>query len=216
MATRSPTTTLTSTTRHWEAGGTKFVYTTGLVLRGNYVHHNHGPGFGPTGDNIDTLYVNNTVRDNFGPGIFHEIGFDAVIRNNLVEGNGFGYTAWLDGAGILLNTSKNVTITGNTVRDNNDGIGIVYTDRGTSETYGVREARNILVENNTIVMSSGQTGIVTNLTSNDVFSTAWQNRFVGNSYVNNTGIATPLAWDGKSLTWNQWRSAGHDLDGSFK
>ena len=201
---------------HWEAGGSKFHHTVNLVVRGNYVHHNHGPGLWTDWDNIDILYEGNTVRDNFGPGIFHEASFDAVIRNNLVEGNGFGYTAWLDGAGILLNTSKNVTITGNTVRDNNDGIGIVYTDRGTSETYGVREARNILVENNTIVMSSGQTGIVTNLTSNDVFSTAWQNRFVGNDYTNNTGSSQPFAWGRVSMTWNQWRSAGHDLDGSFK
>ena len=201
---------------HWEAGGSKFVRCVNLIVRDNYVHHNHGPGLWTDWDNIDILYENNTVRDNFGPGIFHEASFDAVIRNNLVEGNGFGYTAWLDGAGILVNSSKNVTITGNTVRSNNDGIGVTYTDRGTSETYGIREARNILVENNTIVMSSGQTGIVTNLTSNDVFSTAWQNRFVGNNHVNNTGSATPLAWDRNSLTWNQWRSAGHDLDGSFK
>ena len=45
---RSPTTTLTSTTRHWEAAGSNVPHTTNLVVRGNYVHHNHGPGFGPT------------------------------------------------------------------------------------------------------------------------------------------------------------------------
>ncbi len=177
-------------------------------MRGNYVHHNHGPGLWTDTDNIGTVYENNTVRDNFGPGIFHEKSFDAVIRNNLVEGNGFGFTAWLDGAGILLNTSKNVRIIGNTVRNNNDGIGVTYTDRGTSATYGIHEARNILVENNTIVMSSGQTGIVTNLTSNDVFSTAWQNRFVGNTYVNNTGSATAWAWARQNMTWGQWQAAG--------
>ena len=44
--------------------------------------------------------MNNTVRDNFGPGIFHEIGFDAVIRNNLVEGNGFGLRRGSTGQGF--------------------------------------------------------------------------------------------------------------------
>ena len=139
-----------------------------------------------------------------------------MIRNNLVERNGLCNTAWLDGSGILVNTSKNVTIAGNTVRNNNDGIGVTYTDRGTSEVYGIREARNILVANNTVVLSSGQTGIVTNIGSDSVFSAEWNNHFVGNDYTNNTGNGQPFAWGGNILTWDQWTSVGHDLDGSFK
>ncbi len=127
-----------------------------------------------------------------------------------MERNGFVNTAWLDGAGILVNTSKNVTISGNMVVDNNDGIGITYTDRGTSEVYGIREARNILVENNTVRLSSGQTGLVTNVTSNDVFSAAWNNRFVGNTYTNNTGSTTAWAWDRRSLTFAEWQAYGFD------
>ena len=200
---------------NWEAGGTKFFYTVGLIARGNNVHDNLGPGLWTDWDHIDTLYEDNIVRDNCGPGIFHEASFDAVIRNNLVERNGFCNTAWLDGAGILVNTSKNVTITGNTVRDNNDGIGMTYTDRGTSEKYGPRQLRNVLVRNNTIVTSSGETGVVTNVGSDAVFSTEWNNRFEGNDYTNNTGSSQPFAWGGVSMTWDQWRSAGQDLDGSY-
>ena len=201
---------------NFEAAGMKCFRTVNLTVRANNVHHNHGPGLWTDTDNIHTLYERNTVRDNFGPGIFHETSFDAVIRNNLVERNGFGFTPWLDGAGILLNTSKNVEIVGNTVRNNNDGIGLTYTDRGTSATYGPRQLRNVLVRNNTVVMSSGQTGVVTNQASDAVFSTAWNNRFVGNAYTNNTGSSQPFAWGGVSMTWSQWRSAGHDLAGSFK
>ena len=202
-----------NTDRHnpnFEAAGMKCFRTTNLTVRNNTVTDNYGPGLWTDWDNINTLFEGNTVRDNCGPGIFHEASFDAVIRNNLVERNGFCNTAWLDGAGILVNTSKNVTITGNTLRDNNDGIGITYTDRGTSEVYGIREARNILVENNTVVLSTGQTGLVTNLASNDVFSAAWGNRFVGNTYTNNTGSATAYAWNRQSMTWEQWQAAGHD------
>ena len=201
---------------NFEAAGMKCIRTVNLTVRNNNVHHNHGPGLWTDTDNIHTLYERNTVRDNFGPGIFHETSFDAVIRNNLVERNGFGFTPWLDGAGILLNTSQNVEIVGNTVRNNNDGIGLTYTDRGTSTTYGPRQLRNVLVRDNTVVMSSGQTGVVTNLASDAVFSTAWNNRFVGNDYTNNTGSSQPFAWGRVSLTWNLWKSAGHDLAGSFK
>ena len=106
----------------WEAGGSKFVHTRNLVIRDNYVHDNQGPGLWTDGNNIDTLYEGNRVVNNYGPGIFHEISYDAVIRNNVVEGNGFGYTGWIDGAGILVGDSPNVEVYGNTVRYNNDGI----------------------------------------------------------------------------------------------
>ena len=200
----------------WEAGGSKFLSTTNLIVRNNNVYNNRGPGLWTDWDNINTLYESNIVRDNFGPGIFHEASFDAVIRNNLVERNGFGFTPWLDGAGILLNTSQNVEIVGNTVSNNNDGIGMTYTDRGTSEMYGPRQLRNVLVRDNTVVMSSGQNGVVTNLGSDAVFSTEWNIRFVGNDYTNNTGSSQPFEWGRTSLSWAQWRSAGHDLDGNFK
>ena len=86
------------------------------------------------------------------------------------------------------------TITGNTVRNNNDGIGMAYTDRGTSETYGVREARNILVETTRSSCHRVRPGRH-QPSSDDGVLNRMANRFVGNSYVNNTGIATPLAWD---------------------
>ena len=66
----------------WEAGGSKFVHTTNLVLRNNYVHDNKGPGLWLDGNNIYALYEGNRIVDNYGPGIDHEISYDAVIRNN--------------------------------------------------------------------------------------------------------------------------------------
>ncbi|HZD52646.1 MAG TPA: right-handed parallel beta-helix repeat-containing protein, partial [Woeseiaceae bacterium] len=40
----------------WEAGGTKFGATTGLIVRNSCVHHNEGPGLWTDYDNIGTLY----------------------------------------------------------------------------------------------------------------------------------------------------------------
>jgi parallel beta-helix repeat protein len=79
----------------WEAGGGKFVSTSGLVLRGNFVHHNAGPGLWADIDNIGTLYEDNTCEDNQRSGIFHEISYAAVIRNNIVRRNGFGMSDWM-------------------------------------------------------------------------------------------------------------------------
>jgi parallel beta-helix repeat protein len=192
---------------HWEAGGTKFVHTKYLVVRGNYVHDNKGPGLWTDGHNIYTLYEKNRVIDNYGPGIDHEISHDAVIRNNVVEGNGFGWTGWVDGAGILVNTSPNVEVYGNTVRYNNDGIAGIHADRGSDE-LGARELKNLWVHDNVIVMNVGQSGVATNATD-AVFSAAWNNRFDHNTYTLGSE-SKYYRWSSGSITTDQWKAAGQD------
>jgi parallel beta-helix repeat protein len=192
---------------YWEAGGTKFVYTVNLVVRGNHVHDNQGPGLWTDINNIYTLYEDNRAIDNYGPGIFHEISYDAVIRNNLVEGNGFGYPDWVDGAGILVNSSPNVEISGNTVRYNHDGIAGTHVDRGSGD-YGPHQLRNLWVHHNLIVMQVGQTGVVTN-THDPVFSPDWNNRFDYNTYTLGTADRY-YAWDPWYITTAQWQAAGQD------
>ena len=159
----------------WEAGGSKFVHTTNLVLRDNYVHDNKGPGLWLDGNNIYALYEGNRIVDNYGPGIDHEISYDAVIRNNWVEGNGFGVQGWIDGAGILIGDSSNVQIYDNTVLWNNDGIAGKHTGRGSGD-YGPYQLKNLWVHDNVIAMEVGQTGVVTN-TSDPVFSAAVEQPF---------------------------------------
>ena len=72
----------------WEAGGAKFGDSNRLTIRGNSSHDNGGPGLWTDHDNRDVLYERNRVVGNAGAGIFHEISYDAVIRDNVVEGNG--------------------------------------------------------------------------------------------------------------------------------
>jgi parallel beta-helix repeat protein len=115
----------------WEAGGSKMVRTDGLVLRANYSHHNHGHGLWTDIDNINTLYEGNRVEDNTRSGIFHEISYRAVIRGNTARRNGATGAQWVDGAGILVNSSRDVEIAGNTVEDNLNGIAAVQSgERG--------------------------------------------------------------------------------------
>ena len=64
----------------WEAGGTKFARTDGLVVRGNNVHHNLVLGLQTDINNIRSTIEGNVVHVNASHGIFREISHRAAIR----------------------------------------------------------------------------------------------------------------------------------------
>jgi parallel beta-helix repeat protein len=136
----------------WEAGGTKFLVTRGLIVRGNYVHSNQGHGLWTDYDNVGTLYENNVVINNAGSGIMHEISYDAVIRNNRVEGNAFPFSS----GGIKVASSSNVEIYGNSLSGNDGGIYLSQSDRG-SGSYGTFQVQNSWVHDNAVAFSQGIT-----------------------------------------------------------
>jgi parallel beta-helix repeat protein len=197
----------------WEAGGTKFVKTRGLVVRNNYVHHNWGPGLWTDIDNINTLIEGNRVIANANQGIFHEISYAAVIRNNTAQGNGFDRCCWLMGAGILVAASPNVEIYGNTVSGNFNGIGAIQQNRG-SGAYGPHLVQNLHVHDNTVnVAAGGRSGVARDYGDNSIF-TSWNNRFVHNTYSLGTN-AKPFEWMNGQRSESQWRAYGQDLTGIF-
>ena len=202
----------------------------GLVVRDNHVHHNEGPGLWTDIDNIHTLYEGNLVEHNANNGIFHEISYDAVIRNNIVRDNGLevgldGY-AYAYGAGILVSTSSNVTVYGNVVEGNWNGIVGVHGDRGTG-AHGVRELRNLHVHDNTVGMQfhadgvgpngergvAGMTGVVQNAGIDFVFDDAYGNRFDDNLYVLTDASATHFAWRNVGADFATWQRFAQDRNG---
>ena len=204
-------------TSGWEAGGSKFVFTNGLIVRGNFSHHNRGAGIHADIDNINALIENNRVEDNEWRGIFYEISYKAVIRNNTARRNGFKIpkTAGLvDGAGILVSNSQNVEIYGNTVEGNRTGIGAYESNRG-SGAYGVYDLINLYVHDNTVVQATGRSaGVTQNIGSNNVF-TRQNNRFVRNTY--DIGTSTKrFRWMNEDLSTSQWKGYGLDVTGTFK
>jgi parallel beta-helix repeat protein len=205
-------------TTGWEAGATKFTRTNGLVVRGNFSHHNGGPGLWTDIDNINTLYENNRVEDNDWRGIFHEISYKAVIRNNICRRNGFKNplpnVAPVDGAGILVSSSPNVEIYGNTIEGNRTGIGALQTNRG-SGAYGVHETSSLNVHDNTVVQPTGlAAGIVQNVGSNAVY-TSKNNRFTHNSY--DLGPNTRyFRWMNADRMTQEWKGYGNDVTGTFR
>ncbi|MCF6466840.1 right-handed parallel beta-helix repeat-containing protein [Nonomuraea sp. MG754425] len=74
-------------------GGMKFWAVNGADVTGNWVHGNHGPGVWADTNNNDFLIEDNLIEDNESLGIFYEISYNAVIRDNTIRGN-----AWKSGA----------------------------------------------------------------------------------------------------------------------
>ena len=186
----------------WEAGGTKFLKTTNLIVRGNFVHDNHGHGLWTDDSNRGTLYENNVVLNNYGSGIFHEISFNAVIRNNRVEGNAFPHSH----GGIKVTNSDGVEVVGNVVRGNNGGIHGGQNDRG---SYYLA---NLWVHDNSVTFNQGWNGIIVN-SGGDTFYTGRNNRFDRNTY-GVGGQARPFFWMNDKRTPDEWRSYGLDANGS--
>jgi parallel beta-helix repeat protein len=189
----------------WEAGGTKFQGTRNLVVRGNYVHNNGGPGLWTDHDNLNTLYENNTSDDNERMGIFVEISYDTIIRNNTVRRNGWGLSEYIWGAGILISASPNVQVYGNYLEGNADGIGAAQQNRGWG-TYGAHEIWNLWVHDNTLVNNGGWSGIVQDDGNMAIFN-GRNNWFSNNSY-NHGSNAYPFVFMNSPLTQAQWNSYG--------
>jgi parallel beta-helix repeat protein len=197
----------------WEAGGTKFWATTNLLVRGNFVHHNRGLGLVADNDNNGMLYENNIVEDNHWAGIFHEISYAAVIRNNTVRRNGFSDPrGWYWGAGIAIAASPDVEVYGNLVEDNANGIVAIQQDRGVG-ALGPWLILNLWVHDNRVRMHVGQTGLVTDTGDMAIFRSR-NNHFDRNSYFLGAE-ARYFTWMDDDRTEAEWRSYGQDTTGSF-
>lgn len=199
--------------RGGEAGATKFVATDDLVVRGNFSHHNHGPGLWTDIDNYGTLYEGNVVEDNDWRGIFHEIGYAAVIRNNIVRRNGFHFPALagaFEGAGILVSNSRDVEIVGNQVLDNRNGIMAREDARGAGNR-GPYDVVNLTVHGNIVQQKdSGRAAGVTNTDpGTDPYTPQANNRWFDNTYI--VGPETRWRWaPNVDVPWAAWQAAGQD------
>jgi parallel beta helix pectate lyase-like protein/malectin (di-glucose binding ER protein) len=198
----------------WEAGGAKFARTKGLIVRNNYVHHNDGNGLWSDVDSLDSIYEQNVVIDNSGQGIMYEISYAAIIRNNVVKRNGFGRAGgnWMYGAGILIAHSGGVSVYGNTVEDNYNGIAGIQQDRG-GGTFGDHLLVDLVVRDNIIRMPRGKSGIAQTVGNPDLFTDAG-NRFKGNTYY----LMSPrsFAWMDSTRTPAEWKAFGNDIHGAFR
>jgi parallel beta-helix repeat protein len=206
---------------YWEAGGTKFTFSKTLAIRGNFVHHNDGPGLWTDINNIDVTIENNRVEDNGLSGIFHEISYQAIIRNNTISRNGTSKPTsfWVDGAGILVSSSSDVEVYGNTLVDNFQGITGLEGNRG-SGLYGAWILKNLYVHNNDVTQSgttasgTGRTGVEQTGGGTSAFTSA-NNKFASNTYRLGTAVPQRFFWMHQNVDDNGWKGYGQDTSGTF-
>lgn len=199
----------------WQAGGANISYfCSHVTFSNNYVHDNKGPGLhGDIADDDFTFEGNHTAR-NLVSGILYEISYHAVIRNNLIEDDGFspGGTSLLYGAGILILNSSDVEVYGNTVTDCMNGIGGTETNRGNNpKTHSPFELRNIYVHNNIITQNTGTAaGILKSGSPDNSVFTSWKNRFDSNTFHLANKAGRYFQWMNTAQTLPEWENKRQD------
>lgn len=195
----------------WEAGGAKFVLTENLVVRNNFSHDNIGPGLWTDISNNNTLYEGNRTTGNT-EGIFHEISFKAIIRNNTIweDGNNtFGHHD-VD-AGILIGESQDVEIYGNTITNCKNGIlGRQLNREEDRQRYRSDRPyviKNLNIHDNVITQPNGiAIGIIKPAphVSDDVFK-GWGNRVEQNTIKLEDPNSKAFAWDNERYTESEFQ-----------
>jgi len=201
-------------------GGIKATYAENMEVRGNNIHDNRGAGmycdlFCDTVTVDGNRFTNNGGRQN-GGGVFFEIGANATITNNIIDGVGSTFVEaqplW---GGITIAESQNVTVANNTIRING-AVGIMFRN-GTNirDNAGNLERdalANVEFRDNSITATSGETrvgfGGGTTLPSGAV-------RMVSNDYATSGNGSIRLTYVGEK-TWSYWQNTlGYDTGGTF-
>jgi hypothetical protein len=137
----------------FESGGMKWDLGK-VTIRNAYVHDNDCQGLWADINAHDALIERNLIEDNFTAGIFYEISQDAVIRDNLIFGNGRRGGGWYWDGGITIASSFNVEIYGNRLSGNFNGITGTQQDR-TDSTPPAHLLDHLHVHDNLICATAG-------------------------------------------------------------
>ena len=189
---------------NWASGGTKFVNTVDMVLRGNYVHHNLGDGLWCDINAVGTLMESNRIESNERRGINYEISYGAVIRHNTIADNGR--------EGIVINSSPSSEIYANELSGNAGGIFLLQQRRGGGR-LGPHITQNTYVHDNSTVLEEGLVG-GKDVTGAGLF-TSRNNRFEDNDYVLPSFEGRFFRWMNRNVDKGGWQDLGNDETGRF-
>jgi len=202
----------------WEAGGVKIAESDGVTFRGNHVHDNKGRGLWCDGDCRNVVYEENLVENNERNGIFHEISFNAVVRNNQLRHNNREESGWFWGAEILLAGSQDVEVSGNAFVIAEGICGIMLIDQGRRDNGPLYKTRNNTIQGNEMTFEGGACASGVSDTKPDHENYAiipdGNNRFDGNTY----RVARPsepgrFVWGHEVTDWDGFRRKGLEKNG---
>jgi hypothetical protein len=107
-----------------------------------------------------------------------------------------------------------VQVYGNTVLDNANGIGVMYsTGYPATGPYGQYIVQNLVIRDNTVRMKIGKTGMATNTGDKSIY-TSRNNKFENNRYYLGT-LAQYYWYDEKWMNELGWIAYGLDITGTF-
>jgi parallel beta-helix repeat protein len=236
----------------WESGDIKFTNSSSVTVEDNYCHDSRGLGIWGDIENGATgkVYIRgNRVENCYADGIRYEISYDCEISGNTITGCGFQFAAdhapegasftgysGFGTAGININTSRDVEVTGNTLGPNQNGIFAQFRPRADS-THPNRDLVNLYVHDNDVTMTpvtltgktgnlytsgnqfgEGVSGLGTLMGSSGIdptqyFDSRKNNRFDANTYRVAATTRAQYAWNSGYRTWDNWRSAGQEATG---
>jgi len=197
----------------WECGGAKWGEARGLTVRDNHVFDNGGTGLWTDENCRDVLFEANRVERNARAGISHEVSFRAVIRDNVLRGNGAGTHRWGWRAQIQVQNASDVMVVGNVVETDRaaggNGIALIQQDRGPA--YRLRD---VAVLRNDVTMAGGPgfaAGWFADFDPEGV--KAGGNRFEANRY--RVPDAAAALWFANSpVGFASWQAVGADRAGT--
>jgi hypothetical protein len=205
----------------WEAGGVKLVLSHNAVFRANSVYDNVGPGLWCDISCRDVIYEANRVERNHDAGIFFEISFGAIIRNNVLRHNGISHRKWFWGADITISASEAVTAEKNDVTVSPGGCGIILVDQSRKiKTGGKYKTRDDIVRDNvTTFQGAACAGGVSDAPAGDEnfdIITSGDNRFDRNTYIvpRQSGPAR-FVWGHFVFGWDEFRAHGQEPNGTL-
>jgi hypothetical protein len=205
----------------WEAGGVKLALSEEVVFRANSVYENVGPGLWCDISCRDVVYDENRVERNHDAGIFFEISFRAIIRNNVVRHNGISSRKWFWGADILIAGSQTVIVEKNDVTVSPGGCGIVLVDQSRDIKGGGKyKTRDDIVRDNVTTFEGAPcAGGVSDAPPGDEnfdIITSGGNRFDHNTYIvpRQSGPAR-FGWGHSEVGWDDFRGQGQEPNGAL-
>jgi parallel beta-helix repeat protein len=180
-----------------EAGGIKLGQSRDVTISDNEVGNNDGVGIWCDVGCAGVTIGGNRIHDNTHQGILYEISSGGSISGNAVWENGWAFTSWGWGGGIVVSSSGTTDVANNTVAWNADGIIVISQSRSGSPTV----AGNHVHDNVVAIAPEPSDG-------SDKMAVAWLQDWSGVMYAagsNNTGSGNDY-W--ASVPEPQWARFG--------
>ena len=203
-----------------QSGGIKYAGSSG-VFDWNTVVGNRGVGVWAD-SYVDGLSIhNNRITDNWADGVRFEISRNATIANNVVTGNALrggrtSGTSLFNGGGIDISNGSDVSITGNTLAGNLNGIALQDRSRRPGPDGTDYHTVRVSVTGNSVDIHQGtaSTGVVQSSGNTALVSTG-QLVFDRNTYIVDDLRSRRFQLAGAPLTFAEWQQT-QDRSGTVR